>query len=133
MPNNSLTLINLNNSHIPIFNYVRMEGTTYVNAFEELMTFPSASMIYRYENGIEMTFTSNILPLDFYQDIVREFRGLELYYEIHWDGGSIHGRVGGITFAHNMSMFVYNNREEYETAKEAYDWVRPPFCHEYED
>ena len=110
-----------------LFNYVRLDGTWYVNAFEDIRCYSDAHDISANESSREITFTTTqAVPLDFYQNIVREFRGLKLYYEAHGPHMSLHGKVGGIHYAHHTQHYQYNNIAEYQAAIRAHEWVLQP-------
>ena len=110
-----------------IFNYVRLDGTWYMNAFEDIRSYFDAHDISANENNREITFTTTqAVPLNFYQSLVHEFRGLKLYYEAHGPHMSLHGKVGGIHYVHTTRSHEYNNIAEYQVALAAHQWVYPP-------
>jgi hypothetical protein len=110
-----------------LFNYVRLDGTWYMNAFEDIISYSGAHDISANENNREITFTTTqAVPLNLYQSLVHEFRGLKLYYEAHGQHMSLHGNIGGIHYVHNTQRYEYNNIAEYQVALAAHQWAYPP-------
>ncbi len=69
-------------------------------------------------------------PLAFYENLLIKFQGMQLYYEFYeYNMGFCgYGSGGGMVYRLNSKTFYkYDNKQEYEQACEAHDWICRPF------
>lgn len=68
-------------------------------------------------------------PLDFYENLLRKYQGLKIYYEFfEYDMGFCgYGSGGDIVYSLNKTFYKYDNKEEFDQICDDYAWTYRPF------
>ena len=68
-------------------------------------------------------------PLDYYENLLRKYQGLKIYYEFfEYDMGFCgYGSGGDIVYVLNKTFYKYETKEEFDQICEDYEWTNKPW------